>query len=323
MADGRDPFTHGDSTDVRIRDRLDRAVVPADPAGAYERVVEKKVARRVRRRLGTVALAAAVVAGTVTGSYALIRTFGGPSTSQRPVGSPTNATVTVPPSPGASSQSSSPAANACLNSSASADFDANGSKDSVFVHPAECDAANPGGPALWSINFSWGPRHTHDTEALPQCTTAFCGAAGVIPMNDGTMALILRTDQDSSYNSYVLLSLAPGHGPKTYVVTGTGGEDFASGQPAIFVEAGTATHVAYFNCRGGPYPGGGDMATVVEIVALMSPDQTTWHLVRTELAHGPRPERAELVVVSQHVQDVAVAAFDAGKVGSGYACARP
>jgi hypothetical protein len=43
----------------------------------YERVVRKKRARVVVRRVGALALAVAVVAGTATGSYALIRTFTG------------------------------------------------------------------------------------------------------------------------------------------------------------------------------------------------------------------------------------------------------
>jgi hypothetical protein len=318
MADGRDTFAGGDSTDIRIRERLDRAVLPADPAGAYERVVEKKVARRVRRRAGTVALAVIVVAGTVTGSYALIMAFGGPSTAPRPVVSPPAPTVAVPAPSG--SPSTSPLTNACLNSSASGDFDGNGSSDSVFVHPARC-TPSIGVPALWSINFSWGPGHSHDTVALPQCTTPFCGAAGSIPMNDGTMAMILRTDQSPSSTSYLLLDLWPGRAARTYVITGAGGEGFPSGRTAVFTNGGGASTVAFFGCQGGPFPGGGDMATIVQTTATLSSDRTTYRVVQTELAHGPHAGRPQLIVVSQHSKTVRASDFDPRSIDVGVSCA--
>ncbi|TMK86422.1 MAG: hypothetical protein E6G44_03475 [Actinobacteria bacterium] len=49
---------------------------PADPAGAYERIVEKKVRRRIVRRLEAAGLVAVVVAATIGGTLVLARAFG-------------------------------------------------------------------------------------------------------------------------------------------------------------------------------------------------------------------------------------------------------
>lgn len=58
----------------RLQEGLSR-IPPADPGGAYERVVEKKVRRRVVRRVQTIAFAAAVFAGTALGFALLVRPF--------------------------------------------------------------------------------------------------------------------------------------------------------------------------------------------------------------------------------------------------------
>ena len=57
--------------DDRLRSAMERLAAPADPSGAYERIVEKKVRRRIMRRLQIVALAFVVLAGTVGGTFAL------------------------------------------------------------------------------------------------------------------------------------------------------------------------------------------------------------------------------------------------------------
>jgi TolB protein len=62
--------------DERLSEGLSR-IPPADPGGAYERVVEKKVRRRVARKLEAAGLALVVIAGTVAGSFALYRAFEG------------------------------------------------------------------------------------------------------------------------------------------------------------------------------------------------------------------------------------------------------
>lgn len=59
----------------RLRGALERLATPADPSGAYERIVEKKVRRRILRRLEMAGLAVAVLAGTVGGTFALAQVF--------------------------------------------------------------------------------------------------------------------------------------------------------------------------------------------------------------------------------------------------------
>lgn len=58
-----------------LRSELERLATPADPAGAYERIVEKKIRRQIYRKLQVIALALVVLAGTIGGSVALTRVF--------------------------------------------------------------------------------------------------------------------------------------------------------------------------------------------------------------------------------------------------------
>jgi hypothetical protein len=58
-----------------LRSALERLAPPADPAGAYERIVEKKIRRQIYRRLQAAALTVVVLAGTVGGTFALARVF--------------------------------------------------------------------------------------------------------------------------------------------------------------------------------------------------------------------------------------------------------
>jgi WD40-like Beta Propeller Repeat len=61
--------------DERLKQRLDRAAPPADPSGAFDRILEKKIRRRVMRRLEAAGLVVAVVAATVGGTFALYQAF--------------------------------------------------------------------------------------------------------------------------------------------------------------------------------------------------------------------------------------------------------
>jgi WD40 repeat protein len=60
--------------DERLREGLSRIPV-ADPSGVYERVVEKKIRRRVMRSIQTTALALGVVVGSLVGVVGLARVF--------------------------------------------------------------------------------------------------------------------------------------------------------------------------------------------------------------------------------------------------------
>jgi hypothetical protein len=139
-------------------------------------------------------------------------------------------------------------------------------------------------------------------------------------MNNGTTALILRVDRGPSSTSYVLLNLSPGRAASTYGATGVGGDGFPPGQPARFTDADGSTRIAFFGCRGGPFPGGGDMVTIVQTTATLSPDGRTYRVAQTELARGPNVGRSELIVVSDKTKFVAARGFDPKSIEIGVSC---
>jgi Tol biopolymer transport system component len=59
----------------RLRSALERLAPPADPAGAYERIVEKKIRRQIYRKFQATALTIVVLAGTIGGTIGLVRVF--------------------------------------------------------------------------------------------------------------------------------------------------------------------------------------------------------------------------------------------------------
>lgn len=61
--------------DDRLREGLERAARPADPAGAFERVTARRRRLRLRRRLEAALLSVAVLGGTAVGVYELNRVF--------------------------------------------------------------------------------------------------------------------------------------------------------------------------------------------------------------------------------------------------------
>jgi TolB protein len=61
--------------DDRLKQHLERVAPPADPTGAYDRILEKKIRRRIVRRLQAAGLAFAVVAATIGGTWVLVRAF--------------------------------------------------------------------------------------------------------------------------------------------------------------------------------------------------------------------------------------------------------
>ena len=82
----------------RIRDTLDGLGERPDPARILERVGKRKRHLRVVRRVQTVALVAAVLAGVGGGTYALSRAFGIGHSRPVPIGPPR-----ITPSPGGTS----------------------------------------------------------------------------------------------------------------------------------------------------------------------------------------------------------------------------
>jgi Tol biopolymer transport system component len=69
--------------DERLRQHLERLAPPADPSGAFDRVLERKIRRRLMRRFQAAGLAVAVVAATIGGTFALVRAFDSRDDSDR------------------------------------------------------------------------------------------------------------------------------------------------------------------------------------------------------------------------------------------------
>jgi Tol biopolymer transport system component len=61
--------------DDRLKQHLEKVAPPADPSGAFDRILEKKIRRRLMRRFQAAGLALAVVAATVGGTWVLVRAF--------------------------------------------------------------------------------------------------------------------------------------------------------------------------------------------------------------------------------------------------------
>jgi Tol biopolymer transport system component len=72
-----------------LRREFRRAAEPADPSGVFDRILEKKVRRRIVRKTQVVVLTAVVVAGSAGGTFALAQAFGvGRGREHRPAASP-------------------------------------------------------------------------------------------------------------------------------------------------------------------------------------------------------------------------------------------
>jgi TolB protein len=70
--------------DERLKEHLERAALPGDPSGAFDHILEKRIRRRVVRRLEAAGLAFVVVAAMVGGTFILVHAFRGGETPVRP-----------------------------------------------------------------------------------------------------------------------------------------------------------------------------------------------------------------------------------------------
>jgi len=61
--------------DERLKQHLDQLAPPADPSGAFDRILEKKIRRHLIRRFEAAGLAVVVVAATIGGTFALVQAF--------------------------------------------------------------------------------------------------------------------------------------------------------------------------------------------------------------------------------------------------------
>jgi WD40 repeat protein len=75
--------------DERLRQHLEEVAPPADASGAFDRILEKKIRRRLMRRFQVAGLAFIVVAATVGGTFALARVFRSSGSNLRPAQTPT------------------------------------------------------------------------------------------------------------------------------------------------------------------------------------------------------------------------------------------
>ncbi len=78
------------NVDDRLRREL-RGLSPADPSGAFDRVVEKRIRRRIVRRIRITGVAFVVIVGSMAGFYGLTRVFG--STGGGPLAGPANGLI--------------------------------------------------------------------------------------------------------------------------------------------------------------------------------------------------------------------------------------
>jgi hypothetical protein len=240
-----------------------------------------------------------------------------------PAPSPTISTATPAPTFAPTPTPTPPDGCPTSGSEVTADFDGDGAQDGAVVSLTRCfiDPTPTGPPPTeWSIFVHWGGGAS-GSWGLPECSVDTCAVVASIPMNDGTNALVVMTERGASTPMYELLNLPQSEaGPQQYKVIPPGGIGFPAGQPAILPDGGSVTHLDFFRCQGGQYPGGGDQATIVSTSAVLSQDQSTYSVTETILAHGPNAGAPELIVVAQTTHDEAFDAFDPAQDVTGVPC---
>lgn len=250
-----------------IRDRIRGAAEPADPSGAYERILERRVRRRIWNRARVVTVAVAVVVATVGGTVALASVFRGtpgtPGSGPTPIGSTLGSTGEPSASPSESPSPISVAPSASPSESPSAspvpcdetttvqgDFDGDGVTDSVTVIPPSCPYEG-------------------------QTSGPDCAPAGVADIDgDGIDELALVVDGGASTKLMNVLEIPPTEvGPAVLTVGPDGTEGFPPGEPALFPIGGSVKHLDFVTCRTD-----GGVHQVLATHATLSQDETTWSL---------------------------------------------
>jgi hypothetical protein len=262
--------------DDRLKRDLERMAEPADPAGAFEHVMERKTRRRILRKAQVVGLVVVVLAGTIGGTFALSRVFHGSGTIA-PGGSPTS----TEPSATAPSPSPSPTpspSDICKSSLTvvNGDFDGDGLTDTATVGPAECLPPAPPpaeGTTDYSVNVAYGDGRDA-TWPIMGCQSV-CQGLGVADLNgDAIDELFVVVDEGSSagfLSSYELQTGETARGEATTVAL-PGAPGFPTDQPAVFEYGGSVTHQGYVTCQNSD-PGGQQLiATTVEL----NKEQTEW-----------------------------------------------
>jgi hypothetical protein len=253
----------------RLKGALERLAAPADPSGAYERILEKKVRRRIVRRVELAALALVVLAGTVGGTFALAHVFR--TTSKRvPIAPTARKTPSAGPAPTPSPSPAQPLPR-CATSWVNGDFDGDGLLDTAAVCRLK------GG--TFSLNVRWAGGAA-GAVSLPDCQSV-CEARGAGDLNgDGIDEFFLLYSGGASTDFVEVYELpaseAFGQHPAKIARPGSP-PGFPAGAPAQFDLGGSVTHQGYLTCTG---PQGGSRE-IVATGTVLSPDQTTWKVHET------------------------------------------
>jgi hypothetical protein len=297
--------------DDNIRSELERLGRPADPEGALEEIGRRRSRRAVVRRVQIGALAVAVVAGSVGGTFGLVALFRadrGPRTpgdgvpvatasssvAHEPTGSPTESPSPSPTPTESSSPEPSPSATptgeapfigyACGSSEINADFDGDGRLDAAMVHwsdivldhPPPCPSLAPGDTADWRIDVEWGNGVT-GAWPLPECDWT-CRAYSSYDLDgNGTseFALVVHGGASTDFLNFFELP-AEEPGPILFA-------EASQSTPLELAAGGSVTHMDFVTCQtdgsGGPQ--------LVSTAAALSQDGSTWNLTETVYAFDP------------------------------------
>ncbi|MBI4260110.1 MAG: hypothetical protein HY658_06050 [Actinobacteria bacterium] len=314
--------------DERIRREMDGLGRPVPTHGVLDRVAGRKARRRTMHRIGMVALAASVVAGTVLGGYGLSRLFGSPDTRT--------------PASGGSPATLDPRGTqtmvenlVCDSSVVEGDFDGDGVQDFVDVgspvDPGQgCDSEQVGQSyfamvtPLGPLSETWSATH----QPLPECETPFgCRVIAAPDLNgDGDSEVVIQTAFGAS-TQYVALydfnPFAPEGGPPLIRLEIAAPGDpwheefgFRPG-PALFPRGGSVTHLHSISC----YEDAEGNRFIVATTALYREgegDEAVYDVHVTRFDVNPWPQ---ITVVSS--EDLGPASPEVADIGSGEICGAP
>jgi hypothetical protein len=296
--------------DDNIRSELERLGRPADQEGALEEIARRRSRRRVVRRVQIAALAVAVVAGSVGGTFGLVALFradrgprpgdGTPvatashTVAVEPTGSPTESPSTSPTPTESSSAEPTPSTTptgdapfigyACGSSEINADFDADGKLDTAMVHfgdviqgtPPSCPSPAPGQTYDWKVDVKWGDG-VAGAWPLPECDWT-CGAYSSFDLDgNGTAEFALVVHEGASTTFLNFFELPPEEpGPILFA-------EASQSTPLELATGGSVTHLDFVTCQ----TDGSGASQLVATNAGLSQDGSTWDLTETVYAFDP------------------------------------
>jgi len=272
--------------DDRLKQGLERLAAPADPSGAYERIVEKKVSRRIMRRMEVAGLAMVVLAGTIGGTFALARVFRTAPSHRTPAAHRPTATLSISPQPTVSPTPAWPLPK-CATSFVNGDFDGDGQLDTASVCRLK------GG--TFSLNVQWASGAA-GAVSLPDCQSG-CEARAAGDINgDGIDEFFLLFSAGASTEFVEVYELpaseAFGQHPAKIAPPGSP-PGFPAGAPAQFDIGGSGTHQGYLTCA----TANDGTHEVLSTGTMLSNDQTTWKVHETVFTFSPGKDRAGLFTV--------------------------